>query len=223
MVDRCFEPAEYEDLVDLEPGDPRCEHLARCPICRARLAAFRAFLEKRPAAGSRPGEAEAALEKFVRETAGQGGNERSAVSGRRLLRLPVFSLRRVAATALAGAAIVALVLIWWPARHQSGEPSGLLRRETQSATATPTLISTSIRRPDGGIVLRWQRFSDANEYRVQLFNTRLEEIARFSAGPETTLVLMPEQLAAPSGQLLWRVQALQEGTEVAHSQPAALR
>jgi len=77
-------------------------------------------------------------------------------------------------------------------------------------------------RPDGAVALRWQKSPDADRYRVQLFDTHLEEIARFGAGSDTTLILLPDQLPACSGLLLWRVQALREGSQVAHSHPTAL-
>jgi len=223
MADRCFDLSEFGDLLDLEPGDPRSEHLARCPLCRSRLKAFRAFLEKRPAAGSRPADADAALERYITATVRQSPLSRPGSEAERgLPRLGPLSLRRFAVPALAAAAVVVLVLVWAPPRHAPEGPSGQLRREPQPAGLEATLAATSAVRPDGAIALRWRKSPDADSYQVQLFDTRLEEIARFPAGSDTVLILLPEQLVDLSGPLLWRVQALRTGSVVGRSSPAAL-
>ena len=94
MADRCFDLTEFGDLLDLEPGDPRGEHLARCPLCRSRLRAYRAFLEKQPAAGSRPADADAALERYISETVRRSPADRPAGEpGPGIPRLRTLSLR----------------------------------------------------------------------------------------------------------------------------------
>jgi hypothetical protein len=223
MADRCFDLTEFGDLLDLEPGDPREEHLARCPLCRSRLRTYRAFLEKQPAAGSRPADADAALERYISETVRQSPADRPAGEpGRGIPRLRTLSLQRFAVPALAAAAVVVLFLVWSPAWRGPDGPSGHLRRGPQPGGTEAVLAATGTVRPDGAIALSWGKLPEADGYQVLLFDTRLEEIARFPAGSDTALILLPQQLPALTGPVLWRVRALRGGSEVARSSPATL-
>ena len=66
MTDGCFQLDELDSLIDLDPEDPRRRHLESCPLCRARLAAYRAFIaEGPPQPGSEPERADAELEQFI--------------------------------------------------------------------------------------------------------------------------------------------------------------
>lgn len=223
MADRCFELTELDELLDLAPGDPRGEHLASCPLCRSRLAALRAFLGKESAAGSRPAEAEAALEKFIVGVVAPTSSTWLVGEPGRVVRVVrTLRQRRFAAPALAAAAVVVLCLVWAPARRGPEGPSGILRLSPAFSTADSTLVATNEIQPDGTLSFRWTACPNADAYQIQLFGADLEEIARFPAGTETTLAIPSAQLPAGPTLLLWRVQALRENGELAHSLPAVL-
>lgn len=237
MTDRCFDPTELGELLRLEPGDPRREHLARCPLCRGRLAAFEAFLAERPAAGSSPAEADAALERFITRTLRRphpAHPAHRAGPGGWLAALAHPPLRRLAGPALAAAALVTLAVLWVPSWRGQVEPSGRLRGApsspapagTPGATLRTTTAAmpaaTSRLREDGAVTLQWRRVPGADEYRVQLFSPSLEEIACFTAATDTVLILAPDRLTAFPGPIFWRVQAWQDGGEVGHSPPTLL-
>lgn len=224
MAERCFDLTEYQELLDLAPGDPRSAHLQACPLCRARLAAFRAFLAREPVAGSRPGEAADALERAVASIVAAGSARAPAGERRGLTDLVrTVTRRRVIVPTLAVAAAAALILTIQPGRRGPDRPSGILRLHPGTAVSAANLTATSEVLADGTHLLRWTSSPAAAAYRIQVFDANLTEIASFATGADTILALSPAQLPGDPSLLLWRVLALGEDGELAHSRPAVLR
>jgi hypothetical protein len=222
MTDKCFRLDELDCVANMNPGDPRRQHLAECPLCRARLAAYRAFLtEAPPPSESSPERARAELESFIdkmvhgRVEAGQKPGFRSAL-------LAVLSSRRVLAPGLAVAAALLLVVVLKPFRAGEDRSPASLR-----GGETPGVVVASIAVEDALIVadvvtFRWNALAEADRYEVEIFDTGLSEIARFDAGRGNTLEVATEDIPRVDGPLLWRVVAFHEGDTVARSQPTPI-
>ncbi len=222
MADRCFDLTELDDLLELEPDDPRREHLGRCPLCSARVEAFKVFLSNQPTPGSRPEEARATLERFVAQLISPEPIARKIVAARRPP-WPLRTLRRrwVAVPAMAVATVIVLYLTWAPGRGPE-TPSGRLRMEPTTTATELLVLENGKAREDGSISLRWRGVPEATGYRVQLLDAGLDEVASFETGADTALVLLPGRLPRLPGPILWRVQALLDGGEIAHSRPVTL-
>lgn len=229
MSDHCFDWAEFDDLLDLDPSDPRQQHLAECPLCRARLSAYRAFLAKTPlAVDSRQEEAEDHLERFIAEqrsgeepvakhgaSAGEGTKQRAKI-------LQLFRPMRWALPVAAAAAILAVLIVRGPLQEAERSAQHRLRSADTTEVSLAALRGSATLGPDQTIVFRWPTWPGADSYQIQLFTPKLEEIARFTAGGDTLLKIRSVEIPAEMGPILWRVQALREGDEIAHSAPEAL-
>jgi hypothetical protein len=222
MTDGCFRLDELESVLDLDPDDPRRRHLADCPVCRARLAAYRAFIaEGPPQAGSEPGRAEAELGVFL-ERMIRGGVETQTGDGfmarLRARRLPKRIL--VPGMAVAAAAVVILIIALHPFSNGDGRHPASLR-----GVDSPTAVALSVQPAvvgEGTVTFSWTRLPGSDRYEVRLFDTKLELIARFEAGRDTSLVLRADVLPKADGPLFWRVMAFRGGDEIARSRLLSL-
>jgi len=77
---------------------------------------------------------------------------------------------------------------------------------------------------DGRVRVAWSPHPDADGYRIVLLSPDGQELSALAAGPDPSLVLDPSRLpgTAASGGVLWRVEALRDGDEIARSRVAAL-
>jgi hypothetical protein len=220
MTDGCFRLDEFESLLDLAPDDPRQRHLAACPLCRARLAEYRAFItEGPPAVGSRPEEANAALEAFtVRMIRGAGGAGGGGFWSRfRALRAP----RIVLVPGLAAAAIAAVILIAILHPFPGGDERRPSLRGSSDSTITELAVKPVLVR-DGAVTFTWSLLPDADRYEVQIFDANLDQIARFDAGATAGLKTEPGVIPGADGVLWWRVVAFRDGDELGRSPLSAL-
>jgi hypothetical protein len=224
MTERCFRLDELDSILDLDPEDPRRRHLAECPLCRARLAAYRAFIAEGPAApGSQPERAKADLEAFIARIthAGAQPKTRSGLRARlREFRVPRFVL----VPGLATAAVVAIILIL-VLRPFSGGDRELLPslRGLESPTAGRVVLSAQPAALSGTTInFSWSPLSDSDRYQVEVFNAKLEEVARFEAAGDTSLTVQTNRVGAAAGTLWWRVVAFRDGDEIAHSPLSSL-
>lgn len=219
----------FEDLLRLDARDPRRMHLDDCPRCRARLIAFRSFLERRPLpAGADPGDARRRLSAAIRAESEREGRPRPSRP-----RLPRFwriqILWKPALALIAASMLVVLLLrpaghgpdVHSPADHSPADGSLVLRG--QPSASMPLVADWA---PEGSVRLSWPAVPSAEGYRVMLYGTDLEEIARLEAGRDTMLVLTAAQVArlGPSGgAVFWRVATLAGGEPVSVSAPATLQ
>jgi len=219
MTEECFPLDELDSLLHLSAEDPRRRHLAACPLCRARLASYSAFIaEGPPAPGSQPEKAKADLERFI---AGLTQSDAEAKSRSGLhARLRAFRIPRAALAPGLAAAVVVAVVLFVVMRPFSGgdreQPSPLRGLEAPTAGA-PALSTSPAIIESGKVTFSWSALPDCDLYRVQLFNEKLEEIACFDADSGTSLTVEGGQMPAPSGPLWWRVVAFRGGDEVARS------
>jgi hypothetical protein len=233
MTDGCFRLDELDSLLDLGPEDPRRQHLAECPLCRARLAAYRTFLaEGPPLSGSRPELARAELERFVTgmveggietEVKGVVEVERETGGGfwTRLCarRIP----KRVLVPGLVtAAAAVILIIVLYPFTGGELRRPAPLRGLDSPGTGRGVLPVRPAVIEGGTATFRWTAVPDADSYQLQLFDTSLEEVARFGAGSNTTFQVQAGDIPAVSGPLLWRVVAFRGGDEFARSRLSPL-
>jgi hypothetical protein len=223
MTERCFHMDELASLLDLIPGDPRERHLVECPLCRARLAAYKAFVtEGPPLTGSQPERAKTELDEFlagmIHGDSGTGG-ETGFWTKLRPRRISRFVLVPGLAAA---AAVVILLVVLNPfsedrLRHQAP------LRGLKSPTAGGTMLSVQpavIER--GTVTFSWSPVPDSDRYEIQVFDTKLEQIARFEANRGTALEVSIDQIPATGSPLWWRVVAFRDGDESAHSPLSSL-
>lgn len=225
MADRCFRPDEMESLLELAPGDSRLRHLADCPLCRARFAEYRAFIEEgAPADGSRPEQARADLEVFIakmlRGEAGSTGG-RDFRARLRALRVPRFVL--IPGVAAAAVAVLILVAVLHPFTGMDQQQPPLRGLADSTEEKLSELVTTPAAVRGGAMSFSWSALPDADRYEVQIFDVNLESHARFDAGRDTVLEIKTDEISAASGPLWWRVAAFQGGDEFAHSSLSALR
>lgn len=224
MTDECFQLDELDSLLDLDPEDPRRRHLASCPLCRARLAAYRTFLAEGPLQpDSEPVRAGAELEAFVAKMIHDGvGMEAGGgfLSRLRSRRIP----RRAIIPGLAAAVVAAVVLIIALSPFPDGDrrhPAPLRGLDAQDAGESVLAIQPAVAH-DGTVLFSWTRLPDSDRYEVQVFDTKLQEIARFEADRDTCLVVRAGDMPRADGTLFWRVMAFREGDEIAHSRLRSL-
>jgi len=223
MTEDCVQLDELGSLLDLDPEDPRRRHLAGCPLCRARLAAYKAFIaEGPPRAGSEPERAEVELGAFLTKMIhggvemGAGGGFLSRLRGRRIP-------KRVIIPGLAAAvAAVVLIIALKPFLDTDRRQPAPLRGLDAPAAGSAVLAARPAVVREGTIIFTWTSLTDADRYRVQVFDTKLQEIARFEADRDTSLVVRTGDVPRADGSLFWRVTAFREGDEIAHSRPLSL-
>jgi hypothetical protein len=214
MSGSCFRLDEIATLLEMAPDDPRRQHLDACPLCQSRLAAYRGFVAKpAPLPGSDPENARIELERFIggldkRAARGAAWSESWSQFRARL------GPRRVFALGIASAA-VALLMILHPFLGHDGSETPVLRGPAAPGASAIRLETQSIE--DGDVVLRWNALAEADLYEVQVFDTRLDRVARFSAGPATTYRLQRQAIPAGDGPLFCRIAAFRGGDEVAAS------
>lgn len=233
MTDRCYRPEEIASLLDLAPEDPRQRHLASCPLCRARLAEYRAFMaEGPPVAGSRPEEAKRNLDDFVAgmihgpDAGRRKGSAQSAPEGGfrnpfRSLRIPKLALAPGIAAAVAFAALI-LVVVFHPFPGGGRREAAL--RDLDDSTATEVnLIAAPVTVREGTITFTWDAVPYADRYEVQIFDADLDPIAAFDAAGAASLEIEADLIPPTAPPVWWRVAAYRDGDEFAHSILSALR
>ncbi len=222
MSTTCPPLESLAEVLRLDPDDPRRRHLEECPRCRARVAAFRSFMEMEPIpAGANREDARRRLDAAIH--AGVGPHEGRAASHPSTWWQGLLRPAWRPALGLAVAVLLTVVLVRGPAdRGRLGEM--MLRGAGPGAqvTAVPTATWSA----DGSVALRWPAVAGADGYRVLIYNQDLEEIAQLEAGRESTLTVSAGQLAGLTparAALFWRVAALQHGDPTSVTAPATLR
>lgn len=217
MTEECFRLDELDSLIDLDPEDPRGRHLAGCPLCRARLSAYRAFIAgSPPLPGSKPERADAGLSAFLDKMV-HGAVEKEAGNGFLARFLGRRMTRRTLIPGLAAAALAAviLVIVLNPFADGDRQPAPLRGLDTPTAGALLSVQPAVVR--EGAVVFNWAQVPDSDRFVVQIFDAKLDEIARFDAGRDTSLIVRADIMPEADGSLFWRVTALREGDEIAHS------
>jgi len=228
----CFDIDTLSELLEAGPEDPRREHVRSCIRCRNLLESLREFRSPEselPAAEVREAEERmaAVLERALGAPAG------IAHAGERATRPAGESFWARAWSGLfaagwwrpaLGAALIAVVLLTSIQifDREGPVPPEVLRSDGPEAPRTIVLQPPRLQ-PEGGLLLAWETFPEAEAYQVTFYDLHLEKLANFEVGPATSLSLTPADLRAlgPPGQrLLWRVVALRDGSEMAHSAAA---
>ena len=150
---------------------------------------------------------------------GHGSTSRGGLAGF----ISILQRPRVLRPALALAAVILVAIALAQLRETDPRKRIILRSEEG---VTEQLVPREPRRTnDGDLVLAWSALPGADAYRVQVFDSTLRELVAFETGADTSLVLPPAAfsgLGDNAGSLVWRVQALSEGDEIARSEPVSL-
>ncbi len=237
MDTRCFNEDEIADVLALDEGDPRKQHLETCAKCRALALVYLEFMQDRSIpAGSDPAGANRRLQSAFIDAQASGSASRDLSKARATARsgppwerfiswLPL-TLRR---PALAAAAVVLLASAAYVGigPRLAGERPGALRGTPSppEGSASSAWLLPVEADPSGHPLLRWRRVPGADAYEVRLFGADLSDFARLGPLSDTLLVLRPGVLppeAAPRGTAGWQVVALQGGLEMAVSSPGTV-
>lgn len=218
MKTSCIDPPDFGTLLTLPEEHPARLHLAGCTRCQARWRTYRAFLDDREdPAGSRVGEADAALMGTIRRQFGLPAQENRA---RGFLR-GGWRWRILVLTPATVAAVVAFLAIT-RVMERGSRPRDALRGSSVTALRlySPRALT------GGGIRLSWARFPGADTYRLSVFDPRLRPVLLKLDVPDTTLVLDPSELPSTGeagSTFLWRISALREDEEIGTSEVAPLQ
>ncbi len=224
MTEKCIDIEQIAEVLELPDDDPRRRHLDECPRCSALLLSFQAFLGAEEIPGSDPVDAGERLSSFIQskiaKTLSDTSMSGAAPDHPGFLAEVVQSLFRRPVWVMASLVIVAAgMLLWKP----WVEDPLVLRGTISAETGTPLDLAAPRALEDGSTQLSWVPLDGADSYEVRLYDESLSEIARFGPVTETTFILDHSMLPvdAPDA-MLWRIVALEEGDEIALSQPAPL-
>lgn len=228
-MDRCLDPEEMGRVAQSSSDDPCLAHMRDCPRCRARLIAYREFVEQSAAApGSDSATAAVRLRRaFDLELMGPGSREaRRTATGSTKSRLRAWFNNATLRPAWALGAALMLAVVFYAGhewRHGSG-PRHLLRGpapQSGFSAAHGRIDLLPLRAlPSGGVELRWRGVPGADAYDVRIIGPDLGDLARFASVRDTVLVLLPNHVpsdAGPGAAAAWRVTALQGGRRLAES------
>lgn len=192
MRQPCTLAEDFAEQVNRPADDPYWRHAEGCPDCRARLEAYRAFLEDDP--GADPGfdldAADAELEVRLAEAMAVGDSDGDQGTGR----LSWWSRPRVWYS-LAAVLVAAVGLSLVPELDRAGDmswPAGqeVLRGDDAGQEGFRCL------RQDGGLQLHWPVDPRADGVVAVFFAEDMSEIARLNVGPTGPSSVEREDLAA---------------------------
>jgi hypothetical protein len=211
--DACIGTEELGELSESKQ-DSRWQHVESCARCRALWLEYAAFLAGDEAPGAQPEIADAALHATLREAV----QKRRAAPRPAWRRIVQLLLPRPAWMVPAAAALVTLLLIYGPG-EESAVRSGILRGDS-----SPEFAASAHIEPGVPAMLRftWSVVAGADAYDVVFLSVDLEEVARHTAGPETSLQLALARVPHDNSGLLWRVQAYRRGDPLQSSRVAPL-
>ena len=218
MTERCFHMDELASLLELSPGDPRGQHLAACPLCRARLAAYKAFVAEGPQLpGSQPERAKAELDQYLAGMIlGDSGTDGKAGFWTKLRPRRISRFALVPGLAAAAAAVILLVVFNPFSKDRLRHEAPL--RGLESPTHGGASISTQpVVIESGTVTFRWALVPECDRYEIQVFDAKLEQVARFETNRGMALEVNIDRIPASGGPLWWRVVAFRDGDEAAHS------
>ncbi len=225
MNNRCHADADLGALVDLPSGHPDLEHTEVCPECRVRLATYRRFLSG--CADQADPQREEALSQFLDDHLGTR-TAADVVASDNIVGFRRSPLRRVWAPALAVAAVL-LIMVSYRQYNQSlplTSPElmpgiGQVRGDSEAAALTG--LNLAVRRDqDGQLVLEWNASTDAEAFRVVIYDAGLHALGRLEAGRKLELVVRPDGIPGGESAVYWSVEVIVDGQVTATSAPAAL-
>lgn len=228
MEDRCFTHEELDELLALDPTDPRLAHLEKCSACRTLLASYRAFLDPGdlPESANRD-EARRRLDLFrERMIAGDveapaGGSPEGSFLSRFLAYLRGPALRPGLAALLL---LIAATALWTNRDALRPERRSGILREVPTAGSGDIVVQPPIPREGGGFVFEWSSVDGAESCRVQIIGVEMTPLREFSLVDSNRLEVTGDAIAglADSGPLFWRVIVYRSGDELARSSLHAL-
>jgi len=217
----CLSTDQLAAAESWSANDARRRHLDSCTRCQSLLLSLDAFMDPPDVPeGTDLEDMRARLTTDFRNGIWQAAPaETEPVSKRH-----TFSLfRPIWRPALGLAAILALAFglprVLNTPSHQQGY---ILRSDTEPDPHTIITLPPIYTETDGvrTVDLRWRLARDVESYRVLLYDSDFQEIARQETGSDTVLVLTPDTVPiSPEfwDQLFWRVYGQQAGDEVARS------
>lgn len=229
VKEHCHSWETLAAVDELAADDPRRSHLARCPRCRARLSAYRAFMAGDwPADLGRPTVELAAARAQLDATLARqiyAADDRPAGRSDRPRNVGRFAVRAWR-PALALAAV--LVLVFGLQANDSA-----LELAPADPGTEPLLRSSSARSPSDQApqivpapeadtwLVTWQTPPEASGGTVVLYDAELTEVARFAVGDAETFRLRKTAVTAPERVAFLRIVFDASGDEIGGGQPCS--
>ncbi|MDX2474364.1 MAG: hypothetical protein QNL91_11710 [Candidatus Krumholzibacteria bacterium] len=219
MSEHCYQPDDFERLLELAENHEDRRHLEECAACRAEFDLYRSFMARHDVPeGADLSDAHARLGDFLAKeivagaaTVGLDGlGQDNVIDAKRH-----WNLRRWSPVLAAACIACVAILINLGDDQQIVSPSGVVRDMPGNH---PTLASSVTTTADG-FLLSWQGPATADDYEVVVLDTAMAEVARFGAdlSGQFPLATRDHQWLQSAGPLLWYVVALQNGDEIARS------
>ncbi len=214
MTDQCYQPDDFERLLELPEDHEERRHLATCAACRTEFALYSSFMSRdNVPAGADLADANARLGDFLAREIADGGTAVEAESAPTVGRS--WDVRRWSPMLVA--ACLVCVVIFVKSSDDSGivSPSGVVR---DLSSGVPVLETTEAVTTEG-FVLSWNGPSDADHYQVIVVDVTMAEIARLDGelAGEYWLRRQDHSWLGNPGPFLWYVVALRDGDEIARS------
>ncbi len=226
MSDGCPRLEALAGVMELPKSDPLRNHVIGCPRCRARLTAYRVFMEAEPLPeGAMLADARDRIQRALHdEIEGPAPAIRPVRRKPWILRLTGSSLHswwRPALGVVGVTAALILVLRLGVLPGGNGDEGPVLREHPAALTGGPVVLEP-VREADGSVTLRWTPCAGADSYEVILYGADLKEEARIPAGAETVLHLSRDRLGELREAPFCVVSALDRGDEIGRSDPVIL-
>ncbi|RKZ06136.1 hypothetical protein DRQ32_11540 [bacterium] len=219
MSKQCYQPGEFERLLNLPDDHEDRRHLESCVACQAEMSLYRSFMGQEPVpAGADLADANAKLGDFLEREIGGAGEtfaDRALSDARKR-----WDLRRWTPVLLAACLVCVAMYLRFDDGTRMDSPSGVAR---DMSLETPGLV-TSESAATSGFMLNWNGPAEADSYELVVMDTAMTEIERITGDPSGTHLLSSEEhpWLQGSGPFFWYAVALQDGDEIARSTVRAL-
>lgn len=213
MSGKCYEPADFERLLDLPAGHEDLQHLQDCVACQTEFDLFRSFLSTEPVpAGADLAAANAKLTAFL---ADEVVGDTTVIPGPGSAHRPKWDTRRWTPVLVAASLVCVAIFVNLGGRDQIDVPSGVVR---DLSVASPD-VSIRAEATPSGFHLSWQGPPTADEYQVVIMDPALDELERVvvTGSRQLQLDTAEHPWLAGAGPILWRVEAKLAGDEIARS------
>lgn len=213
MTDHCYQPTEFDRLLELPAGHEDLDHLSGCTRCQDDLALYKSLLA--PNQGQDPNDILAAHPRLL---AFLKLNDEKKPEPLSLPSRKFGNLSRVAMLAAACLACAAIVVKFdfLGIGSQPLVPSGVVRDLTEDTSSW----KASEKRIEGGFLLSWTEQPGADQYEILVLDTSLDQLDRFGVPATGEFQLLEADfswLKDQAGPFFWSIVALQNGDELTRS------
>ncbi len=219
MSGQCYEPEEFERLLDLAGDHDDRRHLEACGVCRAEFDLYQSFMSRENVPeGADLEDANARLRGFLAKEIGTG--EAGAKPGVILTSDRRWNMRRWSPILAAACIAAVAIFINLGDDQQIVAPSGVVRDMAGDNTGLVAAVSPAT----DGFLFTWQGEVGADSYEIVVLDTAMQQIDRFEAGAsgEYRIRRQDHPWLRKPGPYLWYLIARQNGDEIARSKVRTL-